>query len=83
MAIEASLSPHLSKNLKINIFIWQYDKSDIKYSDLPFKTSIMGSYSQYFPVKVALKAFTIKTLIIIFYLKLQLIVPVATCGDWR
>ncbi len=34
----------------------KFDKSDTKYSALPFKTSKMGSYSQCFPVKVALKA---------------------------
>jgi len=27
VATEASLSPHLSKNVKIYIFTWQYDKS--------------------------------------------------------
>jgi len=55
----------------------------------------MGSYSQCFTVKVTKSGFksllgTIKTFIILFYLKLQVSglvatfkVLVATCGDWR
>jgi len=31
VAAEASLSPHWSKIVKINILTWKYDKSDKKY----------------------------------------------------